>query len=698
MVMVTESQFINLDSAPYQSFQLSTMVAAEKLALKKKLKLELACVRSATERIGVEFEKRSCEFNQQGSLIGESGRTTSGKEQRSTEMSKVQKSTNCHSVYVEMGVADKSKVESGVLCASKRGPPNRLEVQLVKKQRMDTGMVQQCMALLKKLMNHPVGWVFNQPVDPVALNIPDYFSIISEPMDLGTIKSKLQKKLYSCAEEFTADVRLTFSNAMLYNPPTNDVHKMAKELNRIFDMRWKSLEVKWGGESTKVGQQSISSEVKKKAQNKISSKKAPTSHVSSLPRKSMSSVDKQKLRKDLVEISKGKLPLPLLHFFQKLGLVGQAEERIEVDIDAFDDETALEVQRLIRNYLDAKSADPNRLRAAETTNTSGHESLQNEFQKGTSNSNRPLSVSAGAKPRVSPGACINGSCNSITSQCSHHNDFTQASSSDLDSERSSGRNNHAYNDGVSNLGHLENDTEKARMSKSDPDSDGAVSIVDEENGRPSSRPATPAIVAAPGERWEDSVYDGQLSPNKALRAAMLKSRFADTILKAQQKTLLNHGEKGDPIKMQQEKERLERKQREEKARIEAQIRAAEAASRMRAEAEQKMQRERAREAARIKLQQMEKTVEIDENQAILKDLEMFGGYTQPKDARGTEAPKCGNVDEFADDFGHVLGTLEGCHHGNPLERLGLFRKDDFMEEEEEEANLNGDVEEGEIGS
>lgn len=36
------------------------------------------------------------------------------------------------------------------------------------------------------------------------------------------------------------------------------------------------------------------------------------------------------------------------------------------------------------------------------------------------------------------------------------------------------------------------------------------------------------------------IVDIQMSPSRALRAAMLKSRFADTILKAQQKTLLDH--------------------------------------------------------------------------------------------------------------------------------------------------------------
>ena len=31
-------------------------------------------------------------------------------------------------------------------------------------------------------------WPFAIPVDPVALNIPDYFDVIKQPMDLGTIR------------------------------------------------------------------------------------------------------------------------------------------------------------------------------------------------------------------------------------------------------------------------------------------------------------------------------------------------------------------------------------------------------------------------------------------------------------------------------------------------------------------------------
>jgi hypothetical protein len=64
-------------------------------------------------------------------------------------------------------------------------------------------------------------------------------------MDLGTVKNKLTKKQYVSIEEFAADVRLTFSNAMKYNPPENDVHKVAKELNGIFDSEWESVERKF---------------------------------------------------------------------------------------------------------------------------------------------------------------------------------------------------------------------------------------------------------------------------------------------------------------------------------------------------------------------------------------------------------------------------------------------------------------------
>jgi len=134
-----------------------------------------------------------------------------------------------------------SNGKSSGLNSNKRGQPDSNEGQKVKRQRVDRKWSVQCATILKSLMAHPYGWVFNNPVDPVALNIPDYFNIIKSPMDFGTIKAKLEKNDYSGTEDFADDVRLTFSNATTYNPPGNDVHMMAQALRKIFDRKWKDL-------------------------------------------------------------------------------------------------------------------------------------------------------------------------------------------------------------------------------------------------------------------------------------------------------------------------------------------------------------------------------------------------------------------------------------------------------------------------
>ncbi|KAK6123943.1 hypothetical protein DH2020_042288 [Rehmannia glutinosa] len=134
----------------------------------------------------------------------------------------------------------------------KRKPEESLDGQRGKKRKMDRNLQLQCGNILKELMNHQAGWIFNEPVDPVKWNIPDYFSIITEPMDLGTIKRKLAGNMYFGAEEFAADVKLTFSNAMTYNVPGHEVHEFAKEMNGNFCRRWKSLEAKLQHKNTNV--------------------------------------------------------------------------------------------------------------------------------------------------------------------------------------------------------------------------------------------------------------------------------------------------------------------------------------------------------------------------------------------------------------------------------------------------------------
>ncbi|KAL8768350.1 MAG: hypothetical protein Q9209_005384 [Squamulea sp. 1 TL-2023] len=76
---------------------------------------------------------------------------------------------------------------------------------------------------------------FATPVDPVALNIPDYHSIIKKPMDLRTVREKLENGQYENAKEFEQDVKLIFANCRKYNGPEHPIRTSANEVETLFN-------------------------------------------------------------------------------------------------------------------------------------------------------------------------------------------------------------------------------------------------------------------------------------------------------------------------------------------------------------------------------------------------------------------------------------------------------------------------------
>jgi len=85
---------------------------------------------------------------------------------------------------------------------------------------------------------------FREPVDPVALNIPTYFSVIKRPMDIQTMTNKLKNGQYSTAHEFKADFEQMIQNCRTFNPEGNFVRGKATELERLFNSLW-SGKSKW---------------------------------------------------------------------------------------------------------------------------------------------------------------------------------------------------------------------------------------------------------------------------------------------------------------------------------------------------------------------------------------------------------------------------------------------------------------------
>lgn len=92
------------------------------------------------------------------------------------------------------------------------------------------------MPLLQKLIHHQRNTnIFNQPVDAIALGIPQYITKIKHPMDLGTVKGILLSGQFSSFVEVCDLIRLVFDNATTFNHRSTDVYQNAKALKAEFE-------------------------------------------------------------------------------------------------------------------------------------------------------------------------------------------------------------------------------------------------------------------------------------------------------------------------------------------------------------------------------------------------------------------------------------------------------------------------------
>uniref|UniRef100_A0A8C9WU79 Bromodomain containing 4 n=2 Tax=Sander lucioperca TaxID=283035 RepID=A0A8C9WU79_SANLU len=88
--------------------------------------------------------------------------------------------------------------------------------------------------VLKTLWKHHFAWPFQAPVDAIKLGLPDYYKIIKIPMDMGTIKKRLENHYYWNAHECIQDFNTMFTNCYIYNKPGDDIVLMAEALEKVF--------------------------------------------------------------------------------------------------------------------------------------------------------------------------------------------------------------------------------------------------------------------------------------------------------------------------------------------------------------------------------------------------------------------------------------------------------------------------------
>nr|CAB3485794.1 unnamed protein product [Digitaria exilis] len=242
-----------------------------------------------------------------------------------------------------------------------RGQPPRGEPPA----KLRGAMRKRCGQVLAKLRKDKRSMWFNEPVEVDRMGLHDYHAVINSPMDLGTVKENLAAGRYASHGAFAADVRLTFSNALRYNPVGHEVHTFAGALLASFEKMYKSA-VDWFEEECKRLEQPSKPVPAELLPPPIVEPPPPTVEPKMKPRSGNVKMRKPKARepnkremsleeKNMLRLGLESLPEDKMHNVLQIVRKRNANQEmlgdeIELDIDEMDVETQWELDRFVTNF------------------------------------------------------------------------------------------------------------------------------------------------------------------------------------------------------------------------------------------------------------------------------------------------------------------------------------------------------------
>lgn len=109
-----------------------------------------------------------------------------------------------------------------------------------------------CKKILDNLKSRASAVPFTAPVDPNTLGAADYYVVVENPMDLGTVSGALDASIadptsgrYKTADDFANDVKLVWSNARKFNAAGSPLYVAAGELARVFESKMEAARVRF---------------------------------------------------------------------------------------------------------------------------------------------------------------------------------------------------------------------------------------------------------------------------------------------------------------------------------------------------------------------------------------------------------------------------------------------------------------------
>ncbi|KAL3531283.1 hypothetical protein ACH5RR_010605 [Cinchona calisaya] len=167
--------------------------------------------------------------------------------QRQAIDEKIRELSNCHIVYPAIDIQKKeagipmmvNKVEDIPGLREAGWTPEQYGHSQYKMVNSSEGVSNQksmtafMRSLIKVMHDHPDAWPFKEPVD--AREVPDYYEVIKDPIDLKTLLKRVDSELYYVTiDMFMADVKRMFSNARTYNTAETIYYKCATRLENHF--------------------------------------------------------------------------------------------------------------------------------------------------------------------------------------------------------------------------------------------------------------------------------------------------------------------------------------------------------------------------------------------------------------------------------------------------------------------------------
>ncbi|CAI6089987.1 unnamed protein product [Clonostachys chloroleuca] len=106
-----------------------------------------------------------------------------------------------------------------------------------------------CADLLTRMLSGPGFWTrlvgpFKDPVVPEQDGVPDYLEKVKRPMDLGTIKAKMDRHEYKDEAEFLVDMRQIFDNCFIYWKTGDPMWAAGQKLQKTFEEKYSGMN-KW---------------------------------------------------------------------------------------------------------------------------------------------------------------------------------------------------------------------------------------------------------------------------------------------------------------------------------------------------------------------------------------------------------------------------------------------------------------------